>query len=630
MAFNLINTLRGVQNTLKNSYANPVYGFKQSQKVGTQLGTQLKTTGALKGLGTKALGGALNTVGSSINPVLTAGVKALSKTKPLATIKSLSGTPTSTPATNDRVSEASVGRTPLSTSSGTPTANTGISGGTSSSAAPSTYTAPVVPESTGTSDFSTALMPSSDATASSASSTTGSSAPSGNSTIDALRAKITGLAAPSTEEQQLQDQLAQIKGADIEAVNALEGQGRGIPVNLVRGQQAILQRQNATKEQTLLDRIASMSAQRQAQLQAAQQDYTMAAAEQERQDRLTAPTTVGGNILRFNPATGQYDTLYSAPAEAQDYPAAVQEYQFAQQNGYEGSFLDYQSAKNAATAEGKAPTAAQSQAAVYANRLSQAEQTLSTNSFYRDIRYGTPMAEILKSEDRKLAEQAEQNFINAVLRRESGAAISPSEYANARSQYIPQPGDTQAVLDQKAQNRAIVQQGLQNEAAQAAFTPTSGTGDSIDKFLDSFSSGPSTPIKGSKATGTQAAQVLSQNYKSGSYGGQCGRFVNRITGFKMGNSYESKMAYVDPKIGKSVPVQPGDVFVMPYKDYGHTGFVANGQWIKKSDGSYDIPVIDSNWNNTSNPERVSVHYINSKKMSGFARAPVTTQKVSFA
>jgi hypothetical protein len=35
--------------------------------------------------------------------------------------------------------------------------------------------------------------------------------------------------------------------------------------------------------------------------------------------------------------------------------------------------------------------------------------------------------------------QAEQNFINAILRKESGAAISPSEYKNAEKQYFPQP-----------------------------------------------------------------------------------------------------------------------------------------------------------------------------------------------
>ena len=53
-------------------------------------------------------------------------------------------------------------------------------------------------------------------------------------------------------------------------------------------------------------------------------------------------------------------------------------------------------------------------------------------------------------------EQAQRNFINAVLRRESGAVISKEEFANARHQYFPQPGDDPAVLTQKKQNRDMV------------------------------------------------------------------------------------------------------------------------------------------------------------------------------
>jgi len=50
-------------------------------------------------------------------------------------------------------------------------------------------------------------------------------------------------------------------------------------------------------------------------------------------------------------------------------------------------------------------------------------------------------------------EQAERNFINAVLRRESGASISPTEFESAKKQYFPQPWDDAATLAQKEQNR---------------------------------------------------------------------------------------------------------------------------------------------------------------------------------
>lgn len=57
-------------------------------------------------------------------------------------------------------------------------------------------------------------------------------------------------------------------------------------------------------------------------------------------------------------------------------------------------------------------------------------------------------------------DQAERNFVNAVLRKESGAVINPDEFNNARKQYFPQPGDSAAVIKQKAENRRQAIQGL--------------------------------------------------------------------------------------------------------------------------------------------------------------------------
>lgn len=50
-------------------------------------------------------------------------------------------------------------------------------------------------------------------------------------------------------------------------------------------------------------------------------------------------------------------------------------------------------------------------------------------------------------------EQAKRDFINAVLRRESGAAIAPSEFDSADKQYFAQVGDSPEVIAQKAANR---------------------------------------------------------------------------------------------------------------------------------------------------------------------------------
>lgn len=61
-------------------------------------------------------------------------------------------------------------------------------------------------------------------------------------------------------------------------------------------------------------------------------------------------------------------------------------------------------------------------------------------------------------------DQAERNFINATLRRESGAAISPSEFTSAEAQYLPRTGDTPQVLANKLANRQQVMESLKAEA----------------------------------------------------------------------------------------------------------------------------------------------------------------------
>jgi len=68
--------------------------------------------------------------------------------------------------------------------------------------------------------------------------------------------------------------------------------------------------------------------------------------------------------------------------------------------------------------------------------------------------------------------QAQQDFINALLRRESGSAISDAEFANARAQYFPQPGDSPEVLAQKKANRDTVMRGLARASGGAYTLPT--------------------------------------------------------------------------------------------------------------------------------------------------------------
>ena len=64
------------------------------------------------------------------------------------------------------------------------------------------------------------------------------------------------------------------------------------------------------------------------------------------------------------------------------------------------------------------------------------------------------------SDDYQKFDQAKRDFVNAILRRESGAVISPQEFDNADKQYFPQPGDSEQVIAQKRANRGTAISGL--------------------------------------------------------------------------------------------------------------------------------------------------------------------------
>lgn len=71
------------------------------------------------------------------------------------------------------------------------------------------------------------------------------------------------------------------------------------------------------------------------------------------------------------------------------------------------------------------------------------------------------------SDEYQKLDQAQRDFINAILRRESGAVISPQEFDNARKQYFPQPGDSEKTLAQKEKNRKTSAEALKSSAGSA-------------------------------------------------------------------------------------------------------------------------------------------------------------------
>ena len=69
--------------------------------------------------------------------------------------------------------------------------------------------------------------------------------------------------------------------------------------------------------------------------------------------------------------------------------------------------------------------------------------------------------------------QAKRDFLNATLRRESGAVISDSEFANGNRQYFPQPGDSDEVIAQKRANRIAAIKGIMGAATKQYKPPQS-------------------------------------------------------------------------------------------------------------------------------------------------------------
>jgi len=72
------------------------------------------------------------------------------------------------------------------------------------------------------------------------------------------------------------------------------------------------------------------------------------------------------------------------------------------------------------------------------------------------------------NEDQQKTVQARVNFVTAVLRKESGASISPTEFATAEKNYFPAPGDSPAIIKQKQDARDMAIKGMKIQAGKGA------------------------------------------------------------------------------------------------------------------------------------------------------------------
>lgn len=124
---------------------------------------------------------------------------------------------------------------------------------------------------------------------------------------------------------------------------------------------------------------------------------------------------------------------------------------------------------------GSGLTEQQSKDALFGARMQEANKILSAleakdikapvmNSLPFGDKFSNALPSILggASAEQQQYVQAQRDFINAVLRKESGAVIADSEFENAQKQYFPQIGDSKDVIAQKAKNRELAMKMIVN------------------------------------------------------------------------------------------------------------------------------------------------------------------------
>jgi len=136
----------------------------------------------------------------------------------------------------------------------------------------------------------------------------------------------------------------------------------------------------------------------------------------------------------------------------------------------------------------KPKTEGQANATGFWNRVEIANKNLEAlenqgTSFAGNVLASLPLGtgNWLQTEEFQLYSQSQEDWINAVLRDESGAAIGPDEFESAKTQYFPQVGDKPAVIAQKRANRKTKELGLYTKSGNdtqfpTGYTPRSSSG----------------------------------------------------------------------------------------------------------------------------------------------------------
>lgn len=176
---------------------------------------------------------------------------------------------------------------------------------------------------------------------------------------------------------------------------------------------------------------------------------------------VTDPNTGATSFVRINPRTGELSPLGNPQPPSQPNNPFSAGGKFNEGQGKAAGFTDRMLQSEGILSGVGGKPGVQDQGSGIAGAWGGAMEAAGNAPYVGGV-VGA-IANNFKGADRQKYEQAKRDFINAQLRRESGAAISPSEFDSANKQYFPSVGDSAEVIAQKAANRRAAIEAMGRE-----------------------------------------------------------------------------------------------------------------------------------------------------------------------
>jgi hypothetical protein len=169
---------------------------------------------------------------------------------------------------------------------------------------------------------------------------------------------------------------------------------------------------------------------------------------------------------RISPFTGQTEIVARGTPKEKATPGEIQGYNLAKSQGYQGSFLDYQTELKKAGASSTSinmPSEGERKSAVLANRMNfsvaQMNEAIGKdpkaampNTAAEAARFFTRsdfLANKLTPEQRQVVETAQLDVLDSALTLGTGAAYTREQLDSYRRSYFPQLGDEQKTVQMK-------------------------------------------------------------------------------------------------------------------------------------------------------------------------------------